>query len=86
MSYRESSWSASLNCRRVLYGRWDVSVQVSMRRSSGTLQSPPRIRMPVWKDDSRRLIDRKNGTWAVLGLYTLARVIGVSHSLPLMKM
>lgn len=62
-----------------------MPVDVSMRVSSGTLKSPPRIRMPVWKDDTRRLIDQKNGTWEVLGLYTLARVIGLSQSLPLMK-
>lgn len=65
MSCRESSWRESLICCRALYGRWEVPVEVSIRGSSGTLKSPPRMRIPDWKDDSKRVINLKNGTWEV---------------------
>lgn len=79
------SWRHNLIWHRARNGRWDVPMEVSMRGSRGTLKSPPRMSIPDWKEAKMRAMDLKNATCEVLGLYTLARVSGLSQSVPLRR-
>lgn len=64
----------------------EVPVEESRQGFSGTLKSPPNIKMPVWKDESKSQIFRRKETWWSFGQYIFAIVMGLDAYVPLTKM